>query len=142
MDRRMFCKIVFHGTLIPVVAKFVPYVPVKLSKTITGKKTITPILWPEGWHTVRIKDVEVVPSKTHEGSNLLRIQMENLDGDAVLYKHYSDRAPIFLMRMLEKAKIDLNQAKEIDLDEMVGREIQVEITHFNYAGRMINEVRV
>ena len=144
MNRREFGKLIFKGTLVSIIAPnvlsrvLVTAQPPAL--TTLGKELTKGKLLSSGWHKVVIENVFESTSK-RDGSMLVHIVMKPLDEDAMSVSQVvSERFPSPILSTLEKANINI-EGDSVDLNDLIGKEINVEIQQIKYANREFSSVR-
>ena len=148
MNRRTFINVVSSGFTFALIA---PTLKVKTdeptkynqpTEILTGLKDNhkPPTLWNEGWHTVKIHDVYMKPSRL-DGTKNIVFELESLDGQSKLYNYFSEKAPAFIIPFIAKAGINVTTATEsVDLTNTIGKEIQIEIKHEQFMNRTMNRI--
>lgn len=146
MNRRQFGQLIFGGITYSIFSPEIKATPLASppAQTTLGLELTRPKLWAEGFHNVRIIGINIEPSKTREGSNNIIFEYESLDGKSRIKQFFSDRALGFLGKHLTKAcgmKLERSATNIVELDELIGKEIIIEVEIRKYMDRQMNMVR-
>lgn len=144
MNRREFGKLVFKGALVSIIAPNIlsrvsiqaqPAALTDLGRELTKGKLLSP-----GWHRVVIENIFESQSK-RDGSTLVHIVMKPLDEDAMSVSQViSEKFPTPLLKVLERANLNVED-DSVDLNDLLGKEIDVEVQKIEYRDRELRSVR-
>lgn len=144
MNRRQFGQLVFGGITFSIFSPEIIAKPLATppAKSTLGLELSRPKLWLEGLHKVRIVGINIQPSRVRDGSNNIVFEYESLDGKSRIKQYFSDRAIVFLAAHLTKTcgmKLD-NAIYVIELEELIGKEIEIMVKIKMYLDRQVNIV--
>lgn len=135
MNRREFGTLLFGGVVATIL---LPTLPLLDTQTIPfgasdlGKELLKPLvpILPEGIYNVIIKEIKEKKSRLRENLNLVFVLQEEKTGN-LLYKYINEDFLFPLVPILIKCGV--NPKQQINLDDIVGKQIEVRvgITNFN-----------
>jgi hypothetical protein len=142
MDRRSFLKFVGGGITFSITKPIVSKVPIPATPapatTDLGKELVKPLLIPEGWHKVKILDVDLTESKA-TGKPYFSFTFETVDTQRTLTQMVSPEFPHDLLKMLKKADIPII-GDSVELNELIGKVIDVKVEQRQFHNRFLNSV--
>lgn len=144
-SRRNFFKIVLGGITFSLAAKDINLSPVE-SKTIAPATTslgreLSRNLVSPGWHRVKITDILIKESKK-DGSPYFVFDMQTKDGSIIHYG-VSPKTPHHIFNMINKTGTKVKIVHDsFELDELIGKELDVEVKIETFNNRNYNRVEV
>lgn len=131
-SRRDFFKIIAGGITFTLAAKDIkvpPTLKTQAPATTQLGKELSKSLVPEGWHTVKITDIDIRDSKLRPGNIFFDFKLETKEGN-ILHSFQSPNAPYGIVKMLKKHNIPVRDS--VELTQLIGKEIDIEVKIENF----------
>ena len=137
MERRTFLKLMVEGAALTLIA---PSLPVSKPFEITEADIRNAKLLEPGWYKVTVDGFAERESKRRAGEKLIAIEMTTVTDKVAVTQFVNETFPAPLIITLQKCGIDVTQGT-VDLDEAIGKEIEVRIENVSYRDKLFNAIK-